>query len=211
MKLIYQYFFRGLLTALPIGLTIYVLYIFWKWSETLSQAWLRPFISEEIYFPGMGLIIASWAILLLGYLVSHRGVVKLVSMVEFPFANIPVVKSIYLSLKNFADYFNPAKDDSDQQAVIIKSPHQDLEMVGLVTQQHVENLGNGFSTDDRVAVFLPMGYNIGGYTVFVPRNWVQPIEMSAEEVMRMSLFAWMTTDHNETNLNAEAQDNQSLK
>lgn len=195
MKKIYQYFFLGLLTALPIGLTIYVLYIFWGWSETLSNQWIRPFIGEDVYFPGMGLILSIWAILLLGYLISHRQILRLVSMVEFPFANIPVVKSIYLSLKNFADYFNPAQDNSNQQAVIIKSPNQELEMVGLVTQKNVAQLGNGFKGKSRVAVFLPMGYNIGGYTVFVPSDWVHPIEISAEEVMRLSLFAWMSTDN----------------
>jgi len=35
-----------------------------------------------------------------------------------------------------------------------------------------------------VAVYLPMGYMIGGYTVFVPADWVQPIAMSVEEAMR---------------------------
>jgi uncharacterized membrane protein len=44
---------------------------------------------------------------------------------------------------------------------------------------------------DRVAVYLPMGYMIGGYTVFVPRSWVTPISMTVEEAMRSSLFAWM--------------------
>jgi hypothetical protein len=38
-----------------------------------------------------------------------------------------------------------------------------------------------------------MGYMIGGYTVFVPRDWVQPIDMSVEEAMRSSLFAWMSS------------------
>ena len=37
-----------------------------------------------------------------------------------------------------------------------------------------------------------MGYMIGGYTVFVPRDWVQPIAISVEEAMRSSLIAWMT-------------------
>lgn len=32
---------------------------------------------------------------------------------------------------------------------------------------------------------------IGGYTVFVPTEWVQPIDMSVEEAMRSSLIAWM--------------------
>ena len=128
-------------------------------------------------------------------------------MIEFPFANIPVVKSIYLSLKNFADYFNPAKENSDQQAVIIKSPNHGLEMVGLVTQQHVDQLGKGFNDADRVAVFLPTGYNVGGYTVFVPREWVHPIDFSAEEVMRLSLFAWMSGDSTDDGQTLDSKNN----
>jgi uncharacterized membrane protein len=192
MKQLYQYFFRGLLTTLPIGLTLYFLYVFWAWSEKLSKLWIKPWVGEA-YIPGMGLIIGFVAIFVLGYLISHRLILKLISMIEFPFINIPVVKSIYLSLKNFADYFNPDEDSTNQQAVILKSPHHDLEMVGLVTQYSVESLPNGFGDNDLVAVFLPMGYNVGGYTVFVPRNWIRPIEMSAEEVMRNSLFAWMNS------------------
>jgi uncharacterized membrane protein len=117
-------------------------------------------------------------------------------MVEFPFTNLPVIKSIYLSLKNFADYFDPHKEEATQQAVILRLPGQELEIVGLITQQSLEGLPKGFTQGDRVAVFLPMGYNIGGYTVFVPRSWLHPVEMSAEEVMRFSLFAWMANDKN---------------
>lgn len=190
MKQLYQYFFRGLITVLPIGLTIYFLYVFWTWSEQFFKSWISPIVGNA-YIPGMGLIIGVSSIVVLGYLISHRLILKLLSMVEFPFANIPVVKSIYLSLKNFADYFNPVQEASSQQAVILKSPNSDIEMIGLITLQDAEAFPAGFSPKDRVAVFLPMGYNIGGYTVFVPREWVTPVEMSAEEVMRNSLFAWM--------------------
>ena len=193
MKQIYQYFFRGLLTALPIGLTIYVLYVFWSWSEQFSESWIRPWVGDA-YIPGMGLLITIVSILVLGYLISHRLILRLISMIEFPFTNLPVVKSIYLSLKNFADYFNPTEENNDQQAVILKSPEFDLEMVGLITQQNTQSLPSGFGEDDRVVVFLPMGYNVGGYTVFVPRDWIRPIDMTAEEVMRNSLFAWMTNN-----------------
>ena len=192
MKQLYQYFFRGLLTALPIGLTLYFLYVFWAWSEKLSTLWIKPWVGEA-YLPGMGLLIGFLAVFILGYLISHRLILRLISMIEFPFTNIPVVKSIYSSLKNFADYFNPDEENTNQQAVILKSPNLELEMVGLLTKQSVESLPNGFGDNDRVAVFLPMGYNVGGYTVFVPRDWIRPVDMSAEEVMRNSLFAWMNT------------------
>ena len=192
-KQLYQYFFRGLITALPLGLTIYFFYIFLVWSETLAMQLIRPFIGD-FYVPGMGLLLGVTGIFLLGFLVSQRGAGKLLSLVELPFTNLPVVKSIYSSLKNFADYFSPQRNQSTQQMVVaLRIPGQDLELVGLVTRQHVADLPAGFQQGDRVAVYLPMGYMIGGYTVFVPRGWIQPINMSVEEAMRSTLFAWMST------------------
>ena len=192
-KRIYQYFFRGLITALPLGLTVYLLYVFLSWSERLAMQLIRPFIGE-FYVPGMGLVLGVAGIVLLGMLVSQRGVGRLLSLIELPFTNLPVVKSIYSSLKDFADYFSPRRDAGAQQTVVVlKMPGQALEVVGLVTRQGVDDLPAGFLPGDRVAVYLPMGYMIGGYTVVVPRDWVQPIDMSVEEAMRASLFAWMST------------------
>jgi uncharacterized membrane protein len=191
-KQIYQYFFRGLITALPLGLTVYLLYVFLSWSETLAMQLIRPFIGG-FYVPGMGLLLGITGIFLLGVLMSQRWVGKLLVLVELPFTNLPVVKSIYSSLKSFADYFSPQRDQPSQQTVVVlRIPGQALEVVGLVTRQRVDDLPAGFMQGDRVAVYLPMGYMIGGYTVFVPRDWVQPIDLSVEEAMRSSLFAWMS-------------------
>ena len=192
-KQIYQYFFRGLITALPLGLTVYLLYIFLSWSEMLAMQLIRPFIGG-FYVPGMGLLLGITGIFLLGVLVSQRALRKLLLLVELPFTNLPVVKSIYSSLKSFADYFSPQRAETAQQTVVIlRIPGQALELVGLVTRQRVDDLPDGFLQGDRVAVYLPMGYMIGGYTVFVPRDWTQPIDLSVEEAMRSSLFAWMST------------------
>jgi uncharacterized membrane protein len=193
MKRIYQYFFRGLITALPLGLTVYLLVVFLSWSETLAMQLIRPFVGKY-YVPGMGLLLGIIGIFLLGVLVSQRNMGKLLSLVELPFTNLPVVKSIYTSLKSFADYFAPQRNPSPLQTVVtLKIPGQDLEMVGLITRQSVNDLPAGFLQGDRVAVYLPMGYMIGGYTVFVPRAWVQPISISVEEAMRAALFSWMST------------------
>ncbi|MCL5059161.1 MAG: DUF502 domain-containing protein [Candidatus Thermoplasmatota archaeon] len=195
-KQISQYFFRGLITALPLGLTVYLLYVFLRWTETLAMQLIRPFIGE-FYVPGMGLLLGITGIFLLGVLMSQRGVGRLLTLVELPFTNLPVVKSIYSSLKDFADYFSPKSNQAAKQTVVaLKLPGLDLEVVGLITRQSVDDLPPGFLPGDRVAVYLPMGYMIGGYTVFVPRDWVQPIDVSVEEAMRASMFAWMSTAGN---------------
>lgn len=191
MKRLSQYFLRGLITILPLGLTVYLLYALVAWSETMAMRLIRPLVGD-FYVPGLGLLLTAVGIVLLGMLISQRVTARMLSWVELPFTNIPVVKSIYSSLKSFADYFSPHhKEDTAQQVVILRMPDHALEVVGLVTRNHMAGLPHGFLPGNRVVVYLPMGYMIGGYTVFVPREWVTPIDMSVEEAMRSSLIAWM--------------------
>lgn len=190
MKHLTQYFLRGLLTALPLGLTVYLLVLFLRWMESVSARLARPLLGEA-YVPGLGLALGIAGIVLLGFLVSQPFLARLLALVELPFTNLPVVKNIYGSLKDFADFFSPTKSGARQMVVVLKPPGQDMELVGLVTRQQLDDLPAGFSPGDRVAVYLPMGYMIGGYTVFVPRAWVRPIDMPVEAAMRASLFAWM--------------------
>lgn len=190
MKPIYQYFFRGLITFLPVAVTVYVLYLFIAWVESIARWAVRPLIGD-LYLPGLGIVLGAAMILGLGFLISQPVTARLLSWVELPFTNLPVVRSIYSSLKSFADYFSPHKKDAQQQVVMLKLPGNEMAMVGLVTRQDTAGLPSGLAELEHVAVYLPMGYMIGGYTVFVPRSWATPIDMSVEEAMRASLLAWM--------------------
>lgn len=189
-KRLSQYFLRGLITVLPLGLTVYLLYLFVSFLESMAMFVIRPIVGD-FYLPGLGIALAVLAILALGFLISQSFTSRFVSWVELPFTNLPVIKSIYSSLKNFADYFAPHEQGDGQQVVRLSAPGSELSIVGLVTRQSMRDLPAGLSEQDTIAVYLPMGYMIGGYTVFVPRSWVQPIDMSVEEAMRSALIAWM--------------------
>lgn len=192
MNRLTQYFFRGLLAFLPLALTVYVLVIFVTWTERTAMQLIRPLVGD-FYLPGLGIALGTLLILALGFLVSQKFTSRLFSWVELPFTNLPVIKSIYSSLKNFADYFAPHEQDA-QQVVLLRPPGTDLSTVGLVTRQSMRGLPRGLAElDGQVAVYLPMGYMIGGYTVFVPRSWITPVDMSVEEAMRMALIAFMAS------------------
>lgn len=192
MNRLTQYFFRGLLTVLPLALTVYLLWLFVSWTEHTAMLLIRPVVGD-FYLPGLGIGLGALLILALGFLVSQKFTSRLLSWVELPFTNLPLVKSIYSSLKNFADYFAPHEKDA-QQVVLLRPPGTELSTVGLVTRQHMRGLPQGLGElEDHVAVYLPMGYMIGGYTVFVPRSWIQPVDMSVEEAMRMALIAFMSS------------------
>ncbi|MBA4254796.1 MAG: hypothetical protein C0445_02845 [Polaromonas sp.] len=190
MNRLYQYFFRGLIAFLPLALTVYVLYLFVSWAESLAMGMVRPLLGD-FYLPGLGLLLSVALIFTLGFLISQPFTARLLSWVELPFTNLPLVKSIYSSLKSFADYFSPHEQDA-QQVVSLRMPGSELSIVGLVTRQSLSGLPVGLAAEGNVAVYLPMGYMIGGYTVFVPRSWLQPLDMSVEEAMRSALIAWMS-------------------
>lgn len=195
LKRLSQYFFRGLITFLPLAITVYVLVLFVTWTERTAMALLSP-VTGDFYLPGLGIALGAALILALGLLVSLPATRRLLSLIELPFTNLPVVKSIYSSLKNFADYFAPHEQDA-QQVVLLQMPGHELAIVGLVTRQSMKGLPLGLSDEaDKVAVYLPMGYMIGGYTVFVPRSWTTPIDMSVEEAMRLALIAFMSSNKN---------------
>lgn len=196
MKRLSSYFFRGLITFLPVALTVYVLYLFVFWVEGLTMRMLRP-ITGDFYLPGLGIVVGGAVILVLGFLVSQPFMSRVLGWVELPFTNLPLVKSIYSSLKSFADYFAPHERDA-QQVVLLKNPASEFSIIGLVTRQSLQDLPLDAVTQQHVAVYLPMGYMIGGYTVFVPRAWVTPIDLSVEEAMRSSLIAWMAGPKNPT-------------
>lgn len=190
MKKFWQYFLRGALSLLPFGLTLYVLFIFLKWSESTFAGPFTGFLGEA-YIPGMGLLFGVALICFLGFLISHEVMGKVFSFIEVPFKNVPIVKSIYSAVKNLADYFSPDGDHTSRQVVLVRVPQIDVQMIGFLTRSDLKDFPKDENKTDRVAVYFPMSYQIGGYTVFVPRAWITKIDMPVEVAMRSAVTAWM--------------------
>ena len=60
-------------------------------------------------------------------------------------------------------------------------------IIGFVTSESSRGLGLE-QPDDAVAVYLPMSYMVGGYTLFLPRESLEPTTLSVEAGMRIALM-----------------------
>lgn len=190
MKKISKYFLRGVFTLLPFSLTVIILISFLIWTENVSQKIFLT-LGVDFYFPGLGLFIGIALICFLGFLTSLKFAEKVIEILELPFKNVPILKSVYSAVKSLSDYFSPEGEHADQQVVVIKIPGTEIEVVGLVTRRHLNDLPNEFSKTDRIAVFVPFSYLIGGITIFIPRSQVKKTDMRVEVAMRSALTAWM--------------------
>ncbi len=186
MKNIGKYILTGLVTMLPVILTLYLLY----WLAVSAETLLGELIPQEIYFPGMGVAVALLAMFIVGMLMHTRPIRQIFLRGERIFYQLPVVKSIYAAFRDFMDYFSPGRKKDFEQVVTVTFGDTGMRLIGFVTQAD-DQLPEDFQRD-YVMVYLPMSYMLGGYAVLVPRASVPPLNMSMEEAMRYVLTAGVT-------------------
>jgi uncharacterized membrane protein len=96
---------------------------------------------------------------------------------------------IYTAIKDFIGYLNPDKDSKMSKVVMVQLPGQSFQLIGFVTREQFDDLPFTPSAEDPVAVYMPMSYQIGGYTLFLPRNALTPLDIPFEAAMRLVLTA----------------------
>jgi uncharacterized membrane protein len=67
-----------------------------------------------------------------------------------------------------------------------------MHLIGFVTREDFTTLPAGLGGADVIAVYLPMSYQVGGYTVLLPRRLVEPVDMSVEDALRFAVTAGMS-------------------
>ncbi|MBV6416990.1 MAG: hypothetical protein CMLOHMNK_01609 [Steroidobacteraceae bacterium] len=176
---------KGLVAILPIGLTIYLIYWLGVTTETLLSGPIRWFVPEERYVPGMGLVAGFVVLFLVGLLVNAYVVRRGMHVVEALVMRVPVVKTVYGALRDVTKLVNTSGRKSELERVVMVEfgPGR---VMGFVTQEHATLPGIG-TDEDLVAVYLPMSYQIGGYTVYLPRSRIEPTDLTVEAAMRIVL------------------------
>ena len=190
MKLLGTAFLRGLAIVLPVLLTIYLVYFIANSFEYLMGTMLRLVIGPKFYWTGMGLAAAVIGVVLLGFATRLPGGDLLVRLSDAIFTRIPVLKSVYTTVRDLVGFISHARESGEVGKPVLVTMADGMELLGLVTDM-ASDLGN--HPDKRVLVYLPMSYQIGGYMVSVPRDRVQALDMSVEDALRLAVTAGVRT------------------
>ena len=174
---------KGLVAILPIGLTIYVVYWLGVTTETLLSGPLKWLLPPGVYRPGMGLVAGFLLLFVVGLLVNAYLVRRLLGLGESLLLRVPVVKTVYASIRDLTALVNTKDRKRDLERVVMVrfGPGR---VIGFVTQDNASLPGLA-DRGELVAVYLPMSYQIGGYTVYLPRDQVEATDLSVEQAMRI--------------------------
>jgi len=185
-------FLTGLITILPVVLTLYLLYWLVVTAESVLGSVIRLVLPENLYWPGMGSIAGLVVVFLVGLLMHAYVVRRLFALGEQFIYHLPFIKSVYRAIRDFFDYFSPDKKKEFEQVVAVSIGDTGMQVIGFVSQAVPERLPEDFREEGSILVYLPLSYMIGGYAVLMPRSAVRPLDMSMEEAMRFTLTAGVT-------------------
>ena len=179
----------GFITLLPVILTIYLLYWLAVSSEEVMGTVLQWALPNAVYFPGLGMIAGLVVVLIVGLLMKAILIRQLFSFGEQILYRLPLFKTVYRAIRDLFDFFSPKEENLGQ---VVAVTYNGMEVIGFVTQTNQQRLPESFRDQDKVLVYIPMSYMIGGFTVFIPDEHVRPLNMSIEEAMRFALTAGIT-------------------
>lgn len=188
---LWRMFLAGLVAVLPLAITIAVLVWLVRAAESYFGGIARVVLPADWYVPGLGVVLAIGVVLLVGLLLNAWLVSRLVALGERVLERIPLVKTLYTALRDLLRFFARAGEGDDLKQVVSVEMQPDVHVIGFVTD---DDAGRGLPElardDDRlVSVYLPMGYQVGGYTLYLPASRLRPLDLSIEEAMRVVLTA----------------------
>jgi uncharacterized membrane protein len=182
-----KYFITGLLVWVPLAITLWVLNLVvgtMDRSVLLLPVSLQPKTLFGYDIPGLGAVLTLLVVTLTGLLVANFVGRRLLLAWESVLARIPVVKSIYSSVKQVSDTLLSGSGQAFRTALLVRFPHERAWTVGFLTGTPGPVLAQGLE-GEHLSVFIPTTPNLtSGFLILVPRSDVIELAMPVDEALK---------------------------
>ncbi len=182
-----RYFITGLLIWAPLGITIWVLSLILGMMDQsimlLPSDW-QPRALLGFHLPGMGALLTLLVVFVTGLLTANFIGQRLVRWWEALLHRIPVVRSVYQSVKQISDTVFSPSGQAFRQAVLVQYPRPGSWTIGFLTGtpggEIAAHLGK-----DMVSLYVPTTPNpTSGFFLMVPKADVVELDMSVEDALK---------------------------
>jgi len=182
-----KYFITGLLIWIPLAITIWVLKLV---VDVLDQSLhlLPAALHTEnwlgVHIPGLGVILTVVIVFLTGVFATNFFGAQLVELWHEILHRIPVVNSIYSSVKQISDTLFSSSGQAFRKALLVQWPQEGMWTIAFLTGTPGGGVANHLPPDC-VAVYVPTTPNpTGGYFVIIARKNVIELDMSVDQALK---------------------------
>jgi uncharacterized membrane protein len=178
---------RGFLAIAPIAITIALLFWIYDQFESIFGGFFEDLVGPKYYFKGCGIFVALVLFFVTGLLLNNWLVKRIYDWCEEKLKKIPLLKTIYISVTDLMSFFHSGQENKNGKVVIAE--FNGMKMVGIVTRDQFKDLPSGIGNSNEVAVFFPFSYQLGGFTVLLPKTAITAVDMTLEKGLRFCITA----------------------
>ena len=184
-----RYFITGLLIWVPLGITLWVLDLLigtMDQSLTVLPASWQPEAWIGVRIPGLGVILTLLVIVLTGVFGANFFGQKIIDFWERQLIRIPVVKTIYGSVKQVSDTILSGSGHAFRKVLLVRYPHP--QAWSLAFQTNLPDEVARELPDEHVAVFIPTTPSpVNGFYFYVKRSEVIELDVSVDRALKYIL------------------------
>jgi uncharacterized membrane protein len=173
-----MFFIAGLFTLLPIILTFWILGGVFIGLDSILGDQLTSLFGFRI--PGLGLILELGFIIIVGMVTSNVVGKKMTEIVEKNLVRIPVLKTIYLPVRDILSNFTDKKSNNFKKAVLVEYPKANIYSMGFITKESIEVDGI-----PKTVVFIPTTPNpTSGFLVYLNKGEYKEIDIPVDTALK---------------------------
>jgi uncharacterized membrane protein len=189
-----NYFLTGLIVAGPVAVTLWLIWWFVTWVDSVVRPFFpvayRPETYLPVNIPGLGLIIAFLALTLLGFLTANFVGTKLVTFGESILSHMPIVRPIYRTAKQIFQTLFSSSGSSFRHVGLVEFPSPGMWSLVFLTQSPSQEIAARLPAAEHVSAFMPCTPNpTTGFFFYVPRRDVIDLDITVEQAMQLLMSA----------------------
>lgn len=191
MSKIRNYFATGLLITLPVFLTLYVLYLVFRFIDGICGKVINFYLNKYAGFtvPGLGIILGLIVVLAIGFIATNFIGKKIFKSVEAWFLKFPFIRRIYPAAKQIVDSFISRDSPAFKKVVMVEYPSKGIWSIGFLTNDSFRAAQEA-AGDELLHVFIATTPSpLTGFLVLFPKRDVKILDLSIEEGVKLIVSA----------------------
>ena len=187
MKPLKKYFITGLLIWIPLAITVWVLTAIVGTMDQSLRLLPRAIHPENLLgftIPGTGALLTLLVIFMTGVVTANIIGQRLLRFWEGLLARIPIVKSIYYSVKQVSDTLFSGNGDAFRKVLLVRYPHPEAWAVAFQTGTPARQISE-MLPDEHVSIFIPTAPSpVNGFFFFVKKSEVIELDISVDDALK---------------------------
>lgn len=195
MHKIRRYFIAGLLITLPVFITIYFLFISFRFIDGVCGGVINYFLKKELGFslPGIGIILGILTVLVVGFLATRFLGKRIFPAIEKWFLKFPFIRQIYPPAKQIVNFLLSKEKPAFKKVVLVEYPSKGIWSVGFITSESFKEAKEKIGKELLHIFIASTPSPFTGYFILIPKDAVKFLDISVEDGIKLIVSGGILT------------------